>query len=108
MLVELAREIHKTSKKNGFWEDYGLTVFNAKSTRLMLMVSEIAEAQEALRRGNPPDDKIPEFNGETAELADVIIRILDYCEFYELPIVEAVLAKVAFNATRPYKHGKSF
>ena len=47
------------------------------SQRLMLIVSELAEAMEALRHGNPPDSHIPEFSGMEAELADAIIRIAD-------------------------------
>lgn len=43
--------------------------------------------------------------GMAAELADVIIRVLDFADEYDLPIVEAVLNKHAYNQSRPYRHG---
>lgn len=70
-----------------------------------LMHSEISEALEAVRVGNPPDDKIPEYKGTAAELADVVIRIMDYCHVRGLDLAGAVLAKIEFNKNRPYKHG---
>jgi NTP pyrophosphatase (non-canonical NTP hydrolase) len=69
------------------------------------MHSELSEALEALRHDNPPDDKIPNFSGLEAELADVIIRIMDFSAHYNLAIAEAILAKIEFNKTREFKHG---
>ena len=73
-----------------------------------MMHSELSKALEAIRHGNPPDDKCPEFNGATVEFADVIIRILDTCHQRGWPLAEAIVAKHAYNQTRPYKHGKAF
>ncbi|KKL73104.1 hypothetical protein LCGC14_2078290, partial [marine sediment metagenome] len=70
--------------------------------------SELSEALEAIRHGNPPDDKIPEFNGYEAELADCVIRIMDVAIARNLRVAEAIVAKMAFNEGRPYKHGKEF
>ena len=41
-------------------------------------------------------------------MADVLIRIGDYCGANNLRLEEAVKAKMEFNKTRPYKHGKKF
>jgi NTP pyrophosphatase (non-canonical NTP hydrolase) len=72
---------------------------------IALMHSELSEALEAMRHGNPPSEKIPEFTGVEEELADVIIRIMDYSYSRGLRVSQAVVAKIAFNATRPIRHG---
>jgi len=70
-----------------------------------LMHSELSEALEALRHGNPPDDKIPEFSGVEAELADVIIRIFDLASQRGWRVAEALVAKMEMNKGRSVKHG---
>ncbi len=79
-----------------------------QAEKIALMHSELGEALEAVRHGNPPDDKLPQFDGLTVELADAIIRILDFAGNYRLPIGEAISEKMKFNLQRAYKHGKSF
>lgn len=75
---------------------------------LMLMVTEIAEAAEGGRKNaNAPDDKIPDFTIFEAELADVVLRIMDFAGGRDLRVAEAIVAKKAFNRTRPRKHGKT-
>ena len=70
-----------------------------------LMHSELSECLEALRHGNPPSDHIPEFSGVEEELADVIIRIMDFALAKNYRVAEAVIAKIAFNSTREVMHG---
>lgn len=48
------------------------------------------------------DDK-PE--GMGAELADVVIRIMDYCGFAGIDLESLILQKHEYNKTRPYRHG---
>lgn len=72
---------------------------------LMLMVSELAEALEALRAGNPVSEKIPPHPLFAEELADCIIRILDTAWALDLDIGSAVLAKMEYNRSRPHRHG---
>jgi len=100
-LSRLAKEFHDNAVAHGFWENPN------KGERIALMHSELSEALEAVRKPGP-DDKCPEFSGEVVELADALIRILDYCEHYSLPIEAATLAKHEYNKKRPYKHGKQF
>lgn len=54
------------------------------------------------------DDKIPKFSGLEAELADTIIRMMHFAEQHNLRLAEAVLAKMEYNWTRAFKHGKNF
>lgn len=74
----------------------------------MLMVSEIAEAAEEVRKGTAPiyyrpGGKKP--GGEAIELADAMIRILSYCEYRGWDIEEAMRIKHEYNKTRAYMHG---
>jgi NTP pyrophosphatase (non-canonical NTP hydrolase)/DNA-binding CsgD family transcriptional regulator len=95
-----AAAVHATARAKGWWEGE-----RNDGEMIALMHSELSEALEALRHGNPPDSHIPEFKGTEAELADVVIRIMDYGAARGLRIGEAVEAKMAFNANRPHKHG---
>lgn len=78
-------------------------------TRLMLMVCEVAEAMEEYRKGYSaahvyygPDGK-PE--GIAIELADTLIRILDFAGVEGIDMEAAVLTKLAYNTTRSHRHG---
>lgn len=55
---------------------------------------------------NAPDDHVPSLTGESAELADVLIRIFHYCGKRGINLGEAVRLKHEYNITRPYRHGK--
>lgn len=103
LITKMQETVYADNIKRGFWEEP-----REDGTLLMLMVSELAEALEALRHGNGPDDKIPAYTGEEAELADAVIRILDYAGHKKLRLGAAMLAKLKFNRTREFKHGKAF
>lgn len=76
-----------------------------KGLKIALMHSELSEALEAVRIGNPPSEKIPEFSQLEDELADVVLRIMFFANRLNLRLAEAILAKDEYNSTRPHKHG---
>jgi NTP pyrophosphatase (non-canonical NTP hydrolase) len=77
-------------------------------SKVALMGTELAEAIEGIRHGNPPSDKIGDagFNQVEEELADTIIRIAHFAAQRNYRVAEALIAKLAYNEKRPYKHGK--
>jgi hypothetical protein len=72
-------------------------------------MSELAERLECLRK-NPEkmDEHCPDFLNLEIEVADLIIRALDFSGRRNLRIGEALQAKMKYNESRTYKHGKVF
>ncbi len=73
--------------------------------RIAMMHSELSEALEGVRHGNPASEHIPEFNALEEEFADVVIRMMHMGDDCKLRLAEAIDAKLAFNETRPLAHG---
>lgn len=96
----VAGAVHLTAIAKGWWEKE-----RNDGEILMLMVSELSEALEGLRHGNPPSDHIPQFSAVEEELADVVIRVMDFAIQRGHNVPEAILAKMEFNNGREYKHG---
>lgn len=75
---------------------------------LLLMISEIIEGFEDDRAGYRMSKKIPDFTVWEEEIADLVIRALNFATEHKLRLVEAMRTKDAYNRSRPYKHGKKF
>ena len=126
-MKKLISQAHGTAKANGFWD----TERN-KPEMLMLIVSEAAEALEALRknhyadkaavallsddffaRGGTKEEYAEIFRNNIKssfedELADVCIRLFDLCGGLDIDLQNYVQLKMSYNSTRGYKHGKAF
>lgn len=100
ILNKISGRIYDTALEKGWYEterNFGETI--------ALKHSELSEALEAFREGNPESVKIPGFSHVEEEFADTVIRILDTCKHRNYRLAEAILAKMAYNKNRPYKHG---
>lgn len=130
-LEKFMQEVHDTAVEKGWWE---LGDHKTPLECVALMVAELAEAMEEVRKGTPPLYKLgydkddvwcddartitpdkwkdpnvsldPKPEGIATELADCLLRIFDFAVQHKLPLIEAMLLKHEFNKTRPYRHGK--
>jgi NTP pyrophosphatase (non-canonical NTP hydrolase) len=105
MFDNLAANIHENAVQKGFWDRPADEIFVTK--QMMMIVSEVVEAMEALRKDMDPDQMSDEF-------ADIIIRTLDlYAGMVEAGYMtksldSAIKQKMEKNSDRPKKHGVRF
>ena len=98
---------------------------NWQGNKLMLIVSEVVEAHDEIRNGNPANRTYyptsprgtaaspvtgtlfkPE--GVPSEIADVVIRCFDFAYTEGIDLAGIIAEKLEYNATRERLHGKKF
>lgn len=107
----LVQQCHGQAKHNGWWTELG-TGRDLTSTgypkvlpnvnvgeKLMLAVSELAEAMEGARK-TLMDDKLPHRSMLEVELADAVIRCFDMAGGLGLDIAGAMAEKLVYNGKR--------
>lgn len=112
-LSDLQERIYKTAKEHGWWDEP-----RTFGDIIALCHSELSEALEEYRNGKPmnyvnvgaipsniPLTFVPKPEGIAVEMADCIIRILDWAEHEGVDMQQILLDKMAYNETRPYRHG---
>ena len=108
----VAKIVHKMAVDHGFWS-FSEGHERNKGEAIALIHSELSEALEAVRDEDgaykPMDKHLPHRESVTVELADAVIRIMDFAEgfgYKNLPIV--IMEKIRYNSNRPKMHGKRF
>ena len=103
VINQMCKDIHQRNIDAGWWTDIetgeSLIGKRNKGELLMLVVTEVAEAYEGVRK-NLMDDKLPHRKMIEVELADVFIRIFDIAGSEGLDLGGAIREKLAFNKTR--------
>ncbi|WP_339245232.1 hypothetical protein [Paenibacillus sp. FSL F4-0243] len=113
---ELVKAAHENAVNKGWWNED-----RSFGEIIALIHSEASEALEDYRNGSKPDevwyqhkvtgystDRITEEHkpcGIPSELADIVIRVFDACGRYGIDLEQAINEKMAYNATRPQRHG---
>ena len=129
-IKELVQKAHEHALEKGFYDGK----FNF-AEKLMLVVSELGELLEAHRTekrfvrdfyepSEPSDDLIAKLETMDVyaierfeemykdqledEFADILIRLTDLCGYFNINIEKHLKAKIAYNKSREYKHGKMY
>lgn len=119
-LNALAAYIGDVNRAHGFRDHIDATydtgneqaIRDMHGNQLMLIVGEVVEAHEDIRSGLPVDGMTIAESGKpegvASEIADILIRTLDFADAHGIDLEAAVATKVAYNQTRPHMHGRKF
>lgn len=125
-LRDLVVDSYANSVEKGFWDDILVIPTSpeehvpvpvpfkyAISAKLALIHSEVSEALEELRDGDLVGDTLMRYTdtgkveGFASELADIVIRTADLCGYLGIDLEAVLVAKMAYNKSRPRLHGRT-
>ena len=95
-LTELSRRIHTNNVKVGWWNEYLPNKMKRHETAMILVVTEIAEATEGMRK-NLMDDHLPQYPMVHVELADAAIRLLDLAGAYKMGELDRLFQPLSYE-----------
>jgi len=95
-IKELQKKVYEEYKRNGFEEKFNPHGKIGDLAELGLIHTEISELQESIR-----DGKV-----DGLELADVLIRVLNFASRQEIDIERCLEEKIKLNEERGYHHGR--
>ncbi len=105
VLNDYAERAHRCSRAHGFWDDASMlgtpnamTDTKLMLAKLMLVVTEAAEAAEEVRMGD--------HENFAEELADICIRTFDLAEACNVNLEQEIINKLHENEQRPHMHGE--
>ena len=103
VLDQLQRECGSWARSKNYRTDK-----DTVESKLLMLYSEITEAVEEYRNHHPVtelyyNNSKPE--GVGVELADEIIRILEFCDWVGIDMAEMIRLKMAYNWTRVPRNG---
>lgn len=102
------KSVYVNAEDHGFWDGPGSSI----GEKICLMHDELAEMHEYYRdkeKGRAErDSKLVGFSNAEEEAADLLIRLMDFCERHNLRLGAATLAKHNYNIGREYRHGRNY
>lgn len=104
-LEKIVREVHACAVEHGWWDK------DRSVAEILLNINgEVLELWESYRKGDlfaacDKDTEPRQLSVIEEELADIIIRVMDFAAHHSINLSQAIAIKHNYNRARPYRHG---